>query len=852
MVKTVAAMGQRALGLTDHGNMAGALELYSASVKAGIKPFPGSELYVVRDRADKKAKRHHMCVVAYTTKGYENLVHLSTLSNINFHNKPIIDHNDMATLADQGLLEGIAATSGCFFGLTSQALNRGETDEARSLLATYAGWFPKFYVELQNHNISREDQRPDNDIADELHALSIELGLPCVITQDAHYCHEHDKEQHEALKRLVAFGPDADDAVFPGDGFHLADQLWVEQHHHGSRLSDGIAGLNDLLEAHDLRIKELDNYHYNIPFTVEDPLKELQVQCAKKLMEMDMPITYTDRFLDEMLVIRDTGMAGYLLLVAEVTDWCRANNIFYQARGSASGSIVCWLLGITQADPIKWKLRFERFISRDRTKPPDIDLDVEHERRKDLIEWLSERFAVHQIGTWMEYSLSSADDDGESKGSLRVRYYARLKASGKESIEWQDVPLEDKRMLNALDSSGAYSSYGTHAAGLVITTNEGDFARLVPLMKVASSSTFVTQYDMNNVEKLGLVKLDVLGLKTLSVLHRTMENLGRDVFDGLDWIPLNDKKTYQAIARGDTAGVFQLEGYSAKMGCKELKPTTIKDVIAAMALFRPATMNSGATRSFIQRKHRNEEIPERHRIIDSNTKNTYGIMVYQEQVIGILRDLGMDADNLTAFLKAVKASNADVGDAGAVIAGYQQQVDEMCVSAGFTRDDVKWLWTQIKGFAEYGFNQAHATAYGITAYRCAYLSENHPLEFHAALLAVAAGTDKEPIYVRAARAKNIRILKADVNYSDVTYAVDKKKKGIRKGLLALKGIGDNAASEVINNRPEGGFDSMEHFCKSVSHRKITGVKAFMESGDLTVGTIGKLYDHGAFESLVEE
>jgi DNA polymerase-3 subunit alpha len=288
------------------------------------------------------------------------------------------------------------------------------------------------------------------------------------------------------------------------------------------------------------------------------------------------------------------------------------------------------------------------------------------------------------------------------------------------------------------------------------------------------------------------------------------------------------------------------------MGCKELKPTTIKDIIAAMALFRPATMNSGATRSFIQRKHKVEEIPTRHKIIDSNTKNTYGIMVYQEQVIGILRDLGMDADNLTAFLKAVKASNADIGSAGEVIAGYEDQVEKMCDAAGFSHGDILWLWTQIKGFAEYGFNQAHATAYGITAYRCAYLSENHALEFHAALLAIAAGTDKEPLYVRAAKAKELRILKADVNFSDVTYTVDKQKKGIRKGLLALKGIGDNAASEIISNRPEGGFESMEHFCKSVSHRKITGIKAYMESGDMTVGTLGKLYEHGALASLVDE
>ena len=847
MVRTVASLGQPALGLTDHGNMAGTVELYNASKKAGILPFPGTELYVVRDRVDKKAKRHHMCVVAHTTQGYENLVRLSTLSHANFHHKPLIDHNDLATLADQGLLEGLAATSGCFFSLTSQALTNGDTDEARALLSTYAGWFPRFYVELQNHNIDHGDGKTDNDLADELFSLANELGIPCVITQDAHYCHTHDKENHEALKRLVSFGPDADDAVFPGDGFHLADHQWIAEHHEGARLSAGIAGLAGLLEVHSLAIPELDTYHYNIPFTVSDPMKDLQVRCAKKLTVLDMPISYTDRLLDELEVIRDTGMAGYLLLVAEVTDWCRENEIFYQARGSASGSIVCWLMGITQADPMKWKLRFERFISRDRTKPPDIDLDVEHERRKDLIEWLSERFAVHQIGTWMKHSLQG--DDDSSVGSLRVRYYARLRAQGDPAPEWVDVPMADKRMLERLSGVGAYSSYGTHAAGLVITTSDADFTRLVPMMKVASSDTMVTQYDMGNVEKLGLVKLDVLGLKTLSVLHRTMENLGRNVFDGLDWIPLNDRQTYSSIAKGTTAGVFQLEGVSAKWGCKSLKPNTIKDVIAAMALFRPATMNSGATDSYIARKHKEEEIPSQHKIIESNTKNTYGIMLYQEQVIGVLRDLGMNADDLTNFLKAVKASNGDIGGAGDVIAGYADQVEQMCHAAGFRQDDILWLWTQIMGIAEYGFNQAHATAYGITAYRCAYLAEHHALEFHAALLAVAAGSDKESVYIQASRAKGLRILKADVNYSGVTYGVDVKRKGIRKGLLALKGIGEKAAQEIITQRPRDGYETMEHFCRSVNHRKITGVKAFLESGDLGVGTVGKLKEHGALSSL---
>jgi DNA polymerase-3 subunit alpha len=282
----------------------------------------------------------------------------------------------------------------------------------------------------------------------------------------------------------------------------------------------------------------------------------------------------------------------------------------------------------------------------------------------------------------------------------------------------------------------------------------------------------------------------------------------------------------------------------------ELKPNKITDIVAAMALFRPATMDSGATKTYIKRRHKKEEVPEMHSIISKNTKATYGIMLFQEQVISILRDLGMDADNLTSFLKAVKASNSDVGDAGGVISGYKTHVQEMSIEKGMNDNDFAWLWEAIEGFAAYGFNQAHSVAYGLTAYRCAYLAQNHPTEFFAAVLSVAAGTDKEETYIAAARKSGVRILSSDVNSSGVTYAVDKKRKAIRKGLLSIKGVGEKAAQEIIDSRPSGGWKNKDEFTSMVSHRKVTGIKALKE-GDATVGTIGKLHEAGALESLYE-
>ena len=850
MVATVANMGQQALGLTDHGNMAGSAQLYKHAIKAGIKPFPGSELYVVGDRGDKKAKRHHMCVVAFNTEGYENLVRLSTLSHQNFFHKPLIDHSDLAALSEDGYLKGLAATSGCFFGLTSQALSRGDVLAAKSYLTGYAKWFDCFYVELQNHNIDHGDGNDDNSLSDALMGLADELGLPCVLTQDSHYCDQKDKETHDALKGLVSFGDDPDDAKFPGDGFHLADDQWIRERHHDSRFARGCEGLADLLERHTLEIPELDRYSYRIPFTVADPETILRQRTKKALEEKGLDSKkYTERLETEMSIISDTGMSGYLLLVSEVTDYCRVNRIFYQARGSASGSIVCWLLGITQADPLKWGLLFERFISRDRTKPPDIDLDVEHSRRLELMSWLEGRFSVNQIGTWLQHSITPEDEEN-AKGSLRVRYYQRLKKEGKPTPPWESIPIEDKRWLVEIAEHAPFNSYGTHAAGLVVTTTQVEFDKVVPMMKVASSKTMVSQYEMGDIESFGLVKLDVLGLKTLSVLNQTMINLGRDPFEGLDWIPLNDSKTYAAIAKGDTDGVFQLEGYTARRGCRDLKPTTIHDVVASMAIFRPATIQSGATDSYIRRKHGLEPITERHPIIEAKTKTTYGIMVFQEQVIAILRELGMDPDDLTAFLKAVKASNADVGDAGGVIRGYQDRVRTLADNAGMTEEDWDWLWKAIEGFAAYGFNQSHSVAYGLTAYRCAYLSVHHTLDFYAALLSVAAGTDKEPDYVRAARAKGIRVLRADVNASGVTYGVDPKRKGIRRGLISLMGVGDKAAEAIVSSRPATGYTSMHHLASIVNHRKVTGVKSLRENGDRSVGVIAKIEEAGGFGDLL--
>jgi len=565
----------------------------------------------------------------------------------------------------------------------------------------------------------------------------------------------------------------------------------------------------------------------------------------QQLKDSGLPRKYGVKLAEELDVIEASEMAGYMMLVAQVTDWLRENDVLFQTRGSAAGSLVCQLLGISAPDPIRWDLRFERFLSRDRTKPPDIDLDIAHDRRQELMEWLNSRFTAHQIGSWAKYGLEEDEEseDGQ-KGSLLRRYWtARNKVI--EEGEDRAIPPEDMAMLKELAERELYSGMGTNAAGVVLTSSPDEFNRLVPLAYMPNRDGFVTQYSKDYIEALGLVKLDVLGSKTLTVMKRCMDNLEIPVAM-LDEIEFGDAATYALMRSGKTEGIFQMEGKSTKWGCTDLKPTHIKDVIAAMALFRPAVMNNGNTKDYIERKHKRREIPTRHELLTEVTKPTYGVLLYQEQVIDMLRGLGMEAEDLTKFLKAVKASNKDIGRAGEVIKEYQEWISQRCEERGFTDEDRRFLDEAIAGFAEYGFNRAHATVYGITAYRCAYLAVHHPVEFHAALLAVAAGDKKEKGYLAITRRRGVSVRAPHVNVSGATYTVDKERNVIRKGLVSVHGVGEKSAGAVSALAP---FRDLKDLVERVPSKPVSGGSDFDGSAESLCGVLGALRDAGALSGL---
>lgn len=852
IVNKAAELNYPALGLTDHGTMAGAAQLYVAAKKVGIKPLPGVEAYIAHNRHESRPTTMHMGLLATNAKGYRNLASLVTQSHQQFKYKPILDLADLAAAAEDGRLDGVAAMTGCWFGLLATQLRDGYTSATRNVLGAMAGWFGSgLYVEIQNHQIIDKDH-DDEAHSRVLHLLAKSMGLPTIITQDSHYVNPEDKPVHETMKRLMSWSDDPDDAVFPGDGFHMVDQEWMEGHHAPDIFAYAMEGLDDLQSKANVVIPELDKFQLKVPDTTlsGNPDQELLVQATNALQKMidegrikkSEQQKYWDRIEEELDVVMEAGFSGYLLFTATVCEWMNKNEIMYNVRGSASGSLVCWLIGITSFDAIAWGLRFDRFLSKDRTKPPDIDIDVEHERREQVLEWLRQSYHVVNISTWMQMGMQ--ESEGEHKGSLLVRWKMHARKTGKDPDGV--VSAQEIADLRAVADKAPYLNYGVHAAGLLIAP-DAETAGVVPLQYVASSKTLVTAFDKDDIERLGLVKLDVLGLKTLTALRIMQDLTGIKYTD----IPLNDKKVFQALGRGDTAGLFQLEGGASRNGVKRLKPTKITDVIAAMALFRPATMDSGATDEYINRRQKVAKVPQRHPIIEAETKDTYGVLLYQEQAIGVLRGVGLEPEEIEKARKAIKASNADVGGAREEMQKILKRVRELAKEKGMSIEDLAWLEKALEAYAGYGFNKAHATAYGVVAYITGWYSVHHPVAFWAAMLKSYTGAKQETDYLKAARAAGIQIRQPHINRSKEGYTADLEQNAIRKGLLAIKGLGEKAAAELIAHAP---YSSLDDLAKKVSAKRVTGAKALGmgHSPNSCGGVIQHLHNANALDGLGRE
>ena len=846
MVAVAAANGYGMLGLTDHGTIAGIFDHYRLCRSAGIMPVPGIEAYISYDRNVPRPVTWHMGIVANTSRGWENLVHLANEMHLHFRYKPTLDLQQMLRIGANGGLDGLWAMTGCFFGILPTALRCSDDPAvsigaAANVLRLLTRMFDgRVMVELQHHGISTPEH-DDEGLVQVLCTLADRASLPTIITSDSHYAYKDARPSHEMLKRMSSWSDDPDSAVFPGNGYWLPHERFMRRRFEPAVWDRAMAGLHGFMEGYGLRVPELDTFSVKMPqlASVEGSADDaLEQRIGDALPSTNFRIA--TRVNDEMQVIKQSEFSPYILLAAEVTDFCRSRGIKFITRGSASGSYVCFINGVTQIDPLKWKLRFDRFLSSDRSKPPDIDLDVQHDRRQEVLDYLSSNYSVSHIGTWRELSESDElDEEGNSKGSLWVKYYSMLAKKGEEPDD------ADKALITRLATHRPFDGIGVHAAGLLIAQDESVLGRL-PQQWIASSKKMVTALDKDQIEELGYVKLDVLGLKTLSAVAEMERTTGQDYED----IPLNDPAVYRMIASGNTSGVFQLSGHAQRKGLVALRPNKFNDIIVALALFRPAVMQSGAMNQFLALRANRTQRVIHHEVIERHVGITHGFVLYQEQVVGILRDLGMGVEMLNSVLKAVKASNASIGNAHVRLADAKQKTADLAIDNGFSDEDITWLDNAMQAYAAYGFNLAHATSYAHLAYRTAWYRHHYPTQYWAAMLSVYAGSDKESRFRSEAVSCGVRMLPAHVNTSQAGYTVEHKPFGVRKGLQSINGIGEKVAKAVVAHAP---YSSIEDFALRATGNGVSGRQAFMSGHgpEASGGALAALYEAGAFNGLPE-
>ena len=855
MVGLVVDNNQPALALTDHGVMSGSIQLYKACMASGIIPFPGIEAYIVYGLG-KDEERYHLGLLALNHKGYKAIGALSTMSydHEHYHRKPRITFGELIEFGKQHG-KNVALTSGCYFGLVIQSLIRFDATAARAILKNLANAFLNTYVELQDHKTKHKDGWTDSKINDALLNMAHGLSLPVVVSNDSHYCDHGDKAAHDLMKRMIMQNKaDDTDMVFPGDDYSLCATGPLRRKFLPKHWERAEEGFKDLLDKNTLKMPALDSYKFHMPeVSLYDSNKVLAKKARhglwmKHLIEWNH---YENRMRYELGIIKTMGMADYFLFVADYVAYCNKNNILVEARGSANGSLICFALGITQIDPLEWDISFDRFLHPSRQKPPDIDLDIERDRRAEVIDYIGTKHEIVPIGTF-----STLADTGD-RGSIFVKYLAYkrriltkeeyTRQYGQMASLWdlKRTDPADTAVLRSLADMRVLTGGGTHAAGYLVSTKKHPISDYIPLMLVGGQNgNTVTQMSDKDCEDAGYVKADLLGQASLTTMRACMDMLG---IAGLEDIPYNDKKALALMRSGKTMGIFQYEGYSTLKGAKEMRVMSTKDAIYCLALYRPAAMKSGHTDQYIARRRKQEDPSYLHDSFKRVTEDTFGVFVIQDQVIDVLRGLGMSYEDLNDMLKAIKSSNNNIAAAEATFERIKPNFLRLCVAAGMDAPTARKAWEQVMDFSDYGFNKAHATGYGIRACRSAYLKAHHPLEFMCALLITFAGDPKERDYATEARRLGLSIIRPDVQTSGVNWRTDKKRNGLRKGLLSVKGVGWKSAQELVDKQP---FESIEDLIERCDGGPgmVTGGKSWHKTKTLN-GVLGHLLEAGALRSF---
>ena len=831
----VKELGMDSVALTDHGVMYGAIEFYKKAKAKGIKPIIGCEVYeAINSMLEKDSnERHHLILLAKNEKGYGNLVKIVTEAHLRgFYYKPRIDFELLEKYS-----EGIIAMSACLQGRIPHLLLSNKKEKAEEMAIKYEHIFGKgnFYLELQHHPNIPEQQRANQMMID----LSKKTEIPLVATNDCHYINKDDAEAQDIIM-LINTGTNIDDKErlsMLGEDFSIRSPEEME-----SAFKDVPEAIENTNKIANLCNLELELGEFKLPSfdvpdnkTAEDYLKELCYAGISKRYpnaNEEKIKEVKDRLEYELSVINKTGFSGYFLIVQDFVNWAKKQRIVVgPGRGSAAGSIVAYLTGITNVDPLKYDLYFQRFLNPDRISPPDIDLDFADNRRDEVINYVAQKYGRDKVAQIITFGTMAARasirDVGRALG-LEYSYCDKIAkmippgfnlSQTLEKIEEFKTLYESdndaKRLIDlAFKIEGCARHASTHACGVVISNASLD--QSVPTQHPTQDELgLVTQYEMHSVESMGLLKMDFLGLKNLTIIEETLKRIYavRGINVDIDNIPLDDEKTFKLLQAGDCIGVFQLESDGMRRYLKQLKPTEIEDIIAMVALYRPGPMQH--IPEYIDGKHQRKKIKYLHPKLEPILETTYGIPLYQEQIMRIAQDMaGFTLAEADILRKAIGKKIEKL---------LMEQKDKFIsgIKANNISEKVgNELWHWIEPFAKYSFNKSHATCYAIIAYQTAYLKANYPLEYMAALLtSEQSDLDRISILIEECKRMGIEVLPPEINESFSNFSVVPNTNKIRFGLSAIKNVGYNIVELIINERKaNGNFKSIQDFVSRVDSK----------------------------------
>ena len=879
LVAQVAKEGMPAIAITDHGNVFGAYDFNKKANAAGVKPIIGIEAYVAPEsRFEKKRVKWadggeddvsgggaytHMTILAENNVGLSNLFKLSSLASLEgYYYKPRMDRDLLSKYAS-----GLIATTGCPGGEIQTRLRMGAYKEAISAASEFRDIFgaENFYLEVMDHGIDIETR-----VKSDLLKLGKELGLPLLATNDLHYTHHADAASHEALLCVQSGSTLADPKRFKFDN----SEFYLKSAAEMRRLFSDIpqACDNTLLVAERCNIKMRENENllpqYSVPAgeTEDSWLRKESNKGLLARLEGKVDAAYEERLNYELDVMIKMGFPGYFLVVSDLCSHARSVGIRVgPGRGSAAGSLVSYALGITALDPIKHGLLFERFLNPERISMPDIDLDFDERRRSEMIAYATQKYGEDRVAQIITYGTIKSKQ--ALKDSTRVLGYPyaigdKLTKALPPSVMGKDISLagvfdttnerygeagefrslyeldpDSKRIVDtARGLEGLKRQWGVHAAGVILSKEP--LLDVIPIHRREADGAIITQFDMGACESIGLLKMDFLGLRNLSVLDDCLLNIkaNKGIELDLSTLTLDDIKTYQLLGRGETLGVFQLDGGPMRALLRQMNPDSFEDISAVIALYRPGPMGVNAHNDYADRKNKRQEvIPIHPELVDALSEilgDTYGLIVYQEQVMAIAQKVaGFSLGRADLLRKAMGKKNKDILDKEYV------NFEKGMTDNGFSKSAIDKLWETLIPFSDYAFNRAHSAGYGMVSYWTGYLKANYPTEYMAALLtSVRDDKDKSALYLNECRRMGIKVLPPDVNESQSDYTP--LGNDIRFGLTAIRNVGENVVASIVANRETSGrYESFGDFLTKV------------DANVCNKKTIESLIKGGAFDSL---